>query len=61
MAGGQVVHIVWAYADVLDSVWTSKDAAITRDAELRKENGDFAPDVDTILLNVPDAWGSPTC
>ena len=59
MAGGQVVHIVWAFADVIDSVWTSRDAARERDAELRKENGDFAPAVDTILLNTPDAWGRP--
>lgn len=57
MNGGQVVHIVWAYADTVDSVWSSKEAAEQRGAELRAKHGDDAPYVDTILLNVPDAWG----
>ncbi len=57
MNGGQVVHIVWAHADVIDSVWTCRDSAKARDKALREENGDFAPEVDTIVLNEPDAWG----
>lgn len=51
------VFLVWAFTDVLDSVWTEEEPANARDAELRKENGPLAPAVEPIELNTADAWG----
>ena len=55
---GQVVYLVWAECDNPDSIWTSREAAELRDAELRAQTHyGNAPSVDKFFLNTPDAWG----
>jgi hypothetical protein len=56
MNGGQVLHVVWKYADSVDSVWTCRDAAEQRVVEINKEEGYDTAFKSTYYANKPDGY-----
>lgn len=51
---GQVLHVVYEFADTIDSVWTCRDAGEARVRELNNKSGGDYAFMTSYRANTPD-------